>query len=104
MAITKDWFDVVSLAEAKTRLKIEHDFENDDIESLIKVAVDMCMRRVSLTFEDLETDIPLPLVEASKHLVCTWYTNRTAESERKKYKSHYSIDFILQPLETFKIY
>lgn len=106
MAISKDWFDVVSLIKAKAHLRIEHEFENEYIEDLILDAVDFSMRSASLSFEDLdlEIEIPRPLIRASLLLIGDWYSNRMEDSEMRKTKIHFGFEKLIQQIAPIKIY
>lgn len=69
---------ILSVAEAKTYLRVDHDEEDDLIESFIEAAREYCQNYVGQPLELIEPEIPKTIKQAAFFLVGHYYSNRTA--------------------------
>lgn len=73
---------LLTLAEAKLHIRVDHDAEDALIASLIGAATAAVADYLSMDAEDIDGNAPAPVKAAALLLVADLYANREAQTER----------------------
>jgi len=95
-----------NLIDAKSHLKIEVDFTDDDnyINQLLTVSEQAVKNYLNDDlFEVQLEDIPLPIIQATYFLMANFYINRTMVSFAQGIEIPYTFQFLLNPYRNYII-
>ena len=78
---------MLTLAETKLHLRVDHDDEDALIAALMATATAACADYLNMEAADLVGAVPAPIKSAALLLVNDLYANREAQSDRQFYKN-----------------
>ena len=78
---------MLTLAETKLHLRVDHNDEDVLIEALMTTATAACADYLNMPAEDLVVAVPAPIKSAALLLVGDLYANREAQGDRQFYKN-----------------
>lgn len=87
---------MLTLAETKLHLRVDHDEEDVLIEALMTTATAACADYLNMPAADLVVAVPAPVKSAALLLVGTLYGNRESMSERPFHKNP-AFEMLLAP-------
>ena len=74
--------DLITLAEAKLHLRVDHSDEDTAIQAMINAAVAATADYLNMDAEDLDSEAPAPVKSAALLLIGDLYEHREAQAER----------------------
>ena len=78
---------MLTLAETKLHLRVDHDDEDALITALMATATAACADYLNMPAADLVVAVPAPIKSAALLLVGDLYANREAQGDRQFYKN-----------------
>ena len=78
---------MLTLAETKLHLRVDHDDEDALIAALMATATAACADYLNMPAADLVVAVPAPVKSAALLLVGDLYANREAQGDRQFYKN-----------------
>lgn len=78
---------MLTLAETKLHLRVDHDDEDALIEALMATATAACADYLNMPAADLVVAVPAPVKSAALLLVGTLYEHRESQGDRQFYKN-----------------
>ena len=78
---------MLTLAETKLHLRVDHSDEDALITALMDTATAACADYLNMPAEDLVVAVPAPIKSAALLLVGDLYANREAQGDRQFYKN-----------------
>jgi len=78
---------MLTLAETKLHLRVDHDDEDVLIEALMTTATAACADYLNMEAADLVVAVPAPVKSAALLLVGNLYEQRESQSDRMLYKN-----------------
>ena len=78
---------MLTLAETKLHLRVDHDDEDVLIEALMETATAACADYLNMPAADLVVAVPAPIKSAALLLAGDLYANREAQGDRQFYKN-----------------
>ena len=78
---------MLTLAETKLHLRVDHDDEDALITALMATATAACADYLNMPAADLVVAVPAPVKSAALLLVGDLYANREAQGDRQFYKN-----------------
>ena len=78
---------MLTLAETKLHLRVDHDDEDALIAALMATATAACADYLNMEAADLVVAVPAPVKSAALLLVGDLYANREAQGDRQFYKN-----------------
>lgn len=78
---------MLTLAETKLHLRVDHDDEDALIAALMATATAACADYLNMPAADLVVAVPAPIKSAALLLVGDLYANREAQGDRQFYKN-----------------
>ena len=87
---------MLTLAETKLHLRVDHDDEDVLIEALMATATAACADFLNMPAEDLVVAVPAPVKSAALLLVGTLYEQRESQGDRP-YNRNPTFEALLNP-------
>ena len=87
---------MLTLAETKLHLRVDHDDEDALIEALMTTATAACADYLNMPAEDLVVAVPAPIKSAALLLVGNLYENRESMGDRP-YSKNPTFEALLNP-------
>ena len=87
---------MLTLAETKLHLRVDHDDEDALIQSLIDAATAACADYLNMEAADLVVAVPAPIKSAALLLVGTLYEQRESQGDRP-YNKNPAFEALLNP-------
>ena len=78
---------MLTLAETKLHLRVDHDGEDVLIEALMATATAACADYLNMPAADLVVAVPAPVKSAALLLVGSLYEHRESQGDRQLYKN-----------------
>ena len=87
---------MLTLAETKLHLRVDHSDEDALIQSLMDTAVEACANHLNMAAADLVVAVPAPVKSAALLLVGALYEQRESQGERP-YNKNPAFEMLLAP-------
>ena len=91
---------MLTLAETKLHLRVDHDDEDALIAALMATATAACADYLNMPAEDLVVAVPAPIRAAALLLVGTLYEQRESQGERP-YNRNPTFEMLLAPYRAY---